>query len=75
MTREVIDGEPDNYQPLWNAFIAATYLLNRYRHLHAGRSVRDLDEAEARLETCKKRLDEWAAKDDLIPIYRTSEAP
>lgn len=44
------------YEALWDAYIAATYCLNRYRHCHAGRPVRDLDEAEAALSKRKDAL-------------------
>lgn len=61
----------DDFQPLLDAYIAATYCLNRYRHLHAGRSVRDLDEAEERLRICATKLDAWAS---LAPPPRTESA-
>lgn len=62
------DGEEpisrEVYEALWDTYIAATYCLNRYRHVHAGRPVRDLDEAEVALMKRKLKLEELCGHDE-----------
>jgi hypothetical protein len=41
---------------LGDAFTASLYLVDRYRRLHEGKSVRDLDEAESSLRTRLARV-------------------
>lgn len=42
---------------LGEAYDSAVYLIDRYRHVHAGRPVRDLDEAEAAFQRRKGVLE------------------
>lgn len=52
------------YEALWDAYISAVYCLNRYRHVHAGQPVRDLDEAEVAFRHRKEKLYEVCADEE-----------
>jgi hypothetical protein len=55
---------------LGDAFAAALYLVDRYRRVHEGRPVRDLDEAESSLAT---RLSRIAIANDNLSNEETDE--